>query len=181
MGKDDLPGSPIEIDSEAGVIQEKPLESRVMTISAQGWANVKVELDSTFMSGAAIIMQRMGYSYGRYIARIAKQKAQKTKKEVNSKSVFQVILDAAKAHGWGQFSLNSGNFETGVASIVVKDCFFCLFDKKGTVPRCNYLVGVVGGVADELTGFSHRVGEGRCAAKDDGLCEVKVERVTAAS
>ncbi|MBI3858693.1 MAG: hypothetical protein HY296_00420 [Thaumarchaeota archaeon] len=170
-----------EWDPESGTMVDKTLGARVMTFTAYGWSELKNELDSTFMSGASVIYQRMGYSYGRYVAKVAKQNAAKAKKHLTPKSIFQILADSAKNQGWGKLELNSGDFETGVATVVMRGCIFCAADKKGTVPRCNYLVGLVGGAADEITGLSHRVVEGRCAAKDDGICEIRLERVTAAT
>ena len=148
-----------------------------MIMTPVGWANLSVELESTFMSGSSVILQRMGYAYGKYLAKVAKQSAAKQKKQVTPKSILNIMMEAAKSHGWGMMTLGGGDFETGAATLIVKDCFFCMHEKKGTASKCYFLVGILGGVADEVAGMSHRVSEGRCSAKDDGLCEFRAERV----
>jgi predicted hydrocarbon binding protein len=106
--------------------------------------------------------------------------AAKEKRQLTSKSTFEVLLETAKAHGLGKMELNSGTVESGVAAVVLRNCIFCLADKKGTTASCNFLVGLVGGVADEMTGQSHRVAERRCVAKGDPICEITLERVVTA-
>ena len=146
-------------------------------IASFGWASLQAELQSTFMTGGSVILQRMGYSYGRYLARQAKQRASKTKKTVASSSALDILLEASRDQGWGKLSLSGGDFKMGSANLVMKDCFFCLHEKKGTSATCHFLVGLVVGVTDEVTGFSHKASEPRCVSKDDGLCEIKLERV----
>lgn len=156
----------------------KSLNSRVMAIASFGWASLQSELQSTFMTGGSVILQRMGYSYGRYLARLAKQRALRARKTLTPSSVLDILLEASSDQGWGKLSVIGGNFEIGSVNLVMKNCFFCLHEKKGSFATCHFLVGLVVGVADEVTGFSHKASESRCVSKDDGLCEIKVERVT---
>jgi len=149
-----------------------------MAIGSFGWASLQAELQSTFMTGGSVILQRMGYSYGRYLAKLAKQKALKTKKTLVASSVLDVLEEASSEQGWGKLSLNGGDFDIGSVNLVMKNCFFCLHEKRGSVATCHFLVGLVVGVTDEITGLSHKAQEGRCEVKGDGLCEVKIERVT---
>lgn len=177
---EEQPTARFVVDLEAGTMMDKELGSRVMTLTAGGWSELKNELDSTFMSGASVIYQRMGYSYGRYLAKRAKLAAAKSKKVTASNDAWEILVEASKTHGWGKLSLISGNFATGNASLVVRGCVFCAADKKGPLPRCNYLVGLVVGLADEMTGMSHKATEKRCFAKDDALCEIQLERIASA-
>ena len=149
-----------------------------MAIASFGWASLQAELQSTFMTGGSVILQRMGYSYGRYLAKLAKQRALKAKKTLTSASVLGILLEASRDQGWGRLSLNGGDFGIGNANLVMKDCFFCLHEKKGPNATCHFLVGLVVGVADEVTGFSYKAAEARCISKSDGLCEIRVEKVT---
>ena len=149
-----------------------------MAIGSFGWASLQAELQSTFMTGGSVILQRMGYSYGRYLAKLAKQKALKTKKTLVASSVLDVLAEASSEQGWGKLSLNGGDFDIGSVNLVMKNCFFCLHEKRGSFATCHFLVGLVVGVTDEITGLSHKAQEGRCEVKGDGLCEVKIERVT---
>ncbi len=177
MGKEEETAPPFLADPEAGTISGKFLQSRVMAIASFGWASLQSELQSTFMTGGSVILQRMGYSYGRYLAKLAKQKATKSKKQVGAATALDVLLEASRDQGWGKLSLVQGDFQIGSVNLVMKNCFFCLHEKKGSAATCHFLVGLVVGVADEVTGYSHKGSESRCASKDDGLCEVKIERV----
>ena len=87
------------------------------------------------------------------------------------------MQELARESGWGGFSLNSGDLNAGQAGITVKDCFFCLHARESTEPVCHVLVGLVGGMADEILDVSHRVTEQKCIAKGDGVCEILVERL----
>jgi predicted hydrocarbon binding protein len=181
MGKDSSPSVPFEFNADSGTINGKVLGTRMTALGAVGWASLQAELDSTFMTGGSVILQRMGYSYGLYLGRVAKQKALKSGKKLGPNGPFDVLLEASKDEGWGRMTLNTGDFTLGAVRLIVKDCFFCLFEKKGSTPKCHYLTGVIGGVADEITALNHRVIEGRCVAKGDNLCEIIIERVTAQS
>ena len=164
-------------DPDDGTIIGKALQLRVMAIGSFGWASLQSELQSTFMTGGSVILQRMGYSYGRYLARQAKLRALKTKVTLTPASALDVLMESSRDQGWGKLTLIGGDIQTGTANLVMKNCFFCLHEKKGDGATCHFLVGLVVGVLDEATGFSHKASEARCVAKDDGLCEIRVERV----
>ena len=178
MGKDDQLASQFASDPEDGTIVGKVLQTRVMAIGSFGWASLQAELESTFMTGGSVILQRMGYSYGRYLAKQAKQRASKAKGTITPASPLDILLEASRDQGWGRLSLSGGDFQVGTVNLVMKNCFFCLHEKKGASATCHFLVGLVVGVTDEVTGFSHKASEARCMSKDDGLCEIRVERVT---
>jgi predicted hydrocarbon binding protein len=160
-----------DVDTENGTIKRIKGGQRVMVIGSVGWAMLQQELASTFGPGAAVILQRMGYSDGRYLGRVARQQG------YDEKGVLAVLLEISKEAGWGKLSLNSGDIN-GQAHLVVKDCYFCLHLVDAPDPVCHMMAGVVGGVADELTGKTHRVIEGSCKGKGDAACEIIMERIT---
>jgi two-component system response regulator HydG len=160
-----------EVDIEKGVVTRKADGSRVFTMNSHGWATIENELSSTFITGAAVILQRVGYSYGRAMGRATKNS------QVSPEQAFEALQALARESGWGQLSLNSGDLFGGQAGIVVRNCFFCLHAREATEPVCHVLVGFVGGFADEIIGATHRVVEGKCIAKGDAVCEVIIERV----
>ncbi len=161
----------LEVDLERGVVTRKEDGSRVVALGSYGWANIENELQSTFITGAAVILQRLGYSYGRAMGRAAKRQ------EIDPEHTFEVMQTLAKESGWGGLNLSSGDIYGGEARITVRDCFFCLHAKESTEPVCHVLVGLVGGMADEVIGVSHRVTEETCIAKGDALCEILIERL----
>lgn len=165
--KDDL----FDVDLEHGTVKRKVDGTRVTAMGSIGWATLEKELRGTFISGAEVILQRMGYSYGRYLGRYAKSK------EKNAMQTFEALQGFARESGWGEMHLNSGDLSAGQAKIVVKGCFFCLHIRDSNEPVCNMLVGLVGGVADEIVGKTHRVLEEKCIAKGDAVCEILVERL----
>jgi len=145
--------------------------TRVMALGSHGWATIEKELETTFITGAAVILQRVGYSYGRSVGRAAK------KEGLDPERAFEAMQSLARESGWGGFSLNSGDLNSGTAGITVKDCFFCLHARESTEPVCHVLVGLVGGMADEILDVSHRVSEQKCIAKGDSVCEILIERL----
>ncbi len=64
LGKDkkEYDKSAFEVDPENGVIRRKADGARVMALGSVGWVTLEHELASTFVTGAAVILQRMGYS-----------------------------------------------------------------------------------------------------------------------
>ncbi|HEV2138976.1 MAG TPA: 4-vinyl reductase [Nitrososphaerales archaeon] len=160
-----------DVDLEHGAVTRKVDGSRVMMMGSHGWATIERELESTFVTGAAVIMQRVGYSYGRAMGRAARNQ------QLPPEQTFEQMQELARESGWGQFTLSSGDLFGGMARITVRDCFFCLHARESTERVCFVLAGLVGGIADELIGSTHRVTEERCIAKGDAVCEVLVERV----
>jgi predicted hydrocarbon binding protein len=163
-----------EIDSEKGTIRNTSLESRVAVFGSLGWALMEVELDSIFITGAVVIIQRMGYSYGKYLGQLFKRKADKVDPVSTALSEF---VKVAKESGWGNFSHTGGDIRMGTFTVVARDCIFCANVKKRKDSRCHFLVGVLAGLADEVTGVNHRAREEACIAKEDTYCEFIVERV----
>jgi len=167
-------GSPLDVNMEKGIIRSSSLDSRVAVFGSLGWATMEIELDSIFITGAVVILQRMGYSYGRYLGLIVKRKADKVDPVTVGLANLTVM---AKESGWGNLTHSGGDLRSGTFTLVMRDCLFCANVKKKKEPRCHFLVGVLAGFADEVTGFNHRAREAQCFAKDDIHCEFVVERV----
>ena len=169
-----MPAIPFDIDGEKGIVRSQTLDARVAVFGSLGWATMEVELDSIFITGAVVILQRMGYSYGKYLGVIVKRKADK----VDPVGVgLQTLSKMAKDSGWGNLTQTGGDLRSGTFTVIVKDCIFCANMKKKKEARCHFLVGALAGFSDEITGFNHRAREDQCVAKDDTLCEFVVERV----
>jgi predicted hydrocarbon binding protein len=164
--KDDL----FDIDPQHGTIKKKSDGSRVFVMGSVGWASLEKELTSTFGSGAAVILQRMGYSYGRYLGTVAK--AQGTTEEA-----LESLRRFSRVSGWGELLLNGGDLSGGQARLLMRNCIFCLHIEGANEPVCYMLSGLIQGVAEEVIGGTHRVFEEKCVAKGDAFCEVSVERV----
>jgi predicted hydrocarbon binding protein len=163
--------SPFDVDVEHGTIKRREDGIRMMAMGSVGWATIEKELASTFMTGSAVILQRMGYSYGRYLGRLAKNR------QVAPQQAYEVLQNYAMELGYGEMRLSGGDLYGGQARIMIKDCFFCLHIRDSKDPVCNVLGGVIGGVADEVIGVVHRVVEEKCVGKGDQVCEMLVERV----
>lgn len=161
----------LEVDLERGVVKRKLDGSRVIALGSHGWATIEKELETTFITGAAVILQRVGYSYGRAMGRAAKRE------EIAPEMTFDTMQALARESGWGMFALNSGDLFGGQARITVKDCFFCLHARESSEPVCHVLAGLVAGMADEIIGASHRTVEQKCIAKGDEVCEILIERL----
>lgn len=161
----------LDVDFAKGTVTRKDDGSRVIALGSHGWASIEKELQSTFITGAAVILQRVGYSYGRAMGRAAKNQ------QIAPEQTFEAIQSLARESGWGGFTLNSGDLFGGEARITVRECFFCLHAREATEPACYVLAGLVGGMADEIIGASHRVTEEKCIAKGDAVCEILIERL----
>jgi len=159
----------IDFDPAHGVLARKDDGSRVIALGSHGWATIEKELESTFMTGGQVILQRVGYSYGRAMGRAAKRA------EVTPEQTMDTMQTLARESGWGLLSLNGGDLLGGEARITVKDCFFCLHARESNDPVCFTLVGLVNGIADEIIGVSHRVTETKCISKGDAVCEILIE------
>lgn len=170
--EDQLQGGDLfNVDLESGVLSRKSDGSRVAVLDSAGWATLEKELTSTFVTGAAIILQRMGYSLGRYLGILAK------KNGVTPDKTEGALVQMARESGWGRLILTSGGLTAGGARISVKGCFFCSSISDSHEPVCHTLAGLISGVLDEVTGHTHRVAEEKCAAKGDAVCELTVERL----
>ncbi len=84
-----------DIDPEHGIIKRKSDGIRVFTVGSVGWASLEKELASTFVSGASVILQRMGYSYGRYLGNVAKAQGTTAQEALESLQRF------SRESGWG--------------------------------------------------------------------------------
>jgi predicted hydrocarbon binding protein len=113
----------------------------------------------------------MGYSYGRYLGRVARSESK------GPDEALEALQEFASEAGLGELALNSGDLVSGQARVILKNCFFCLHIKESSEPVCHILTGIVGGVVDEIIGKNHRVLEERCIAKGDAFCEISIERV----
>ncbi len=160
-----------DVDVERGVVTRKADGSRVLALGSHGWATIERELESTFMTGGSVILQRAGYGYGRAMGRAARAQ------QIPPEHAYDAMQTLARESGWGQMTLSSGDLSGGEARIAVKDCFFCLHRKESAEPQCFVLVGLVGGIIDEMIGVTHRVSETKCIAKGDSACEILIERV----
>jgi predicted hydrocarbon binding protein len=177
LGKEKTPGAPYVVDEAAGIVTGDLLASRVAVFGSYGWATIESELNSTFVTGGLVILQRMGYSYGKYIGMVVKRDAGK----LNPATIaIDQLVKIVKVSGWGDFSLTGGDLAQGVLRFSNRDCLFCAHLSKGREPKCHFLAGVVAGLADEITGNSHTAREEKCIAKEDGVCEIVVERTATA-
>ena len=159
------------MDLERGVVTRKGDGARVLALNSVGWATIERELQSTFITGAAVILQRLGYSYGRAVGKGVKNQ------QVPPERTFEAMQSFIRESGFGGFTLNSGDLFGGEARITIKDCFFCLHARDSLEPVCFVLAGLVAGMADEIIGASHRVTEVKCIAKGDSVCEILIERL----
>ena len=161
----------LDFDPEHGVLTRKEDGVRVIALGSPGWTTIERELASTFMSGASVILQRIGYSYGLAMGRAAKRQ------EIGPEQTLDAMQSLARESGWGLLTLNGGDLTSGEARITVKDCFFCLHAKESPEPVCYILVGLIGGITDEIVGTTHRLTETKCIAKGDAVCEILIERL----
>lgn len=160
----------MDVNLEDGIIKDEETHSRIIFLGIGGWEAIREELDSTFLTGSDVILQRMGYGYGGSLGRIIKQR-----REVQKLDPYQAIRTMIIRSGWGRSGLKSGDIIKGGARIAIKDCFFCAASPRKELPDCFFLAGSLAGMIDEITGTPHRVVEDKCNAKGDAFCEFVVE------
>jgi predicted hydrocarbon binding protein len=163
---------PIYINLDDGIIQDEGVGSRVVVMDMGGWEAIKQELDSTFLTGAAVILQRMGYGYGKSLGRMMIEKSPQQQADP-----YPTMKAVIMRSGWGRSGLMSGDLSKGSARIALKDCFFCSASSVSGVTDCYFLAGALNGMLDEFTAIAHRVVEDKCRAKSDVFCEFLVERL----
>lgn len=156
---------------ERGVMKDKMTGARVFVISRNGWRSFHEELESTFSGTAPVILERIGYAYGKMIGRGAKRMGLDTEK------TFEALFELAAGAGWGSMYLSGGNLAQGRGILKVKYCVFCDSLKGRDVDGCHFLPGVTRGVADEVTGKPHNAVERACVCKGFPGCEIHIDLV----
>jgi predicted hydrocarbon binding protein len=155
---------------EAGIMKDRLTGARVFVMSRNGWGVFYEELEGTFFGTAPVVVERLGYAYGKLIGRAAKRL------ELDTQRTFEALFELAAGAGWGRMTLRGGDVSKGLGVLKVERCVFCeALARKEKVEGCFFLPGVVRGVADEMTGYSHNVSEKRCGLKGDPACEIHVE------
>jgi predicted hydrocarbon binding protein len=163
---------PIYVNLEEGIILDGKGGSRIFILGIGGWESIRQELDSTFLTGADVILQRMGYGYGTSIGKGIKRRGGQIEADP-----YPLLKSIVLRSGWGRCGLKSGDLSKGEARVAIKDCFFCATSSITGALACYFVAGALNGMIDQLTAFSHRVVEDKCRAKGDPFCEFVVERL----
>ncbi|MDV3244496.1 MAG: hypothetical protein LYZ66_04890 [Nitrososphaerales archaeon] len=153
-----------------GVVKSKVSKTRVFFFSAKSWQNIEAQLFKTFSTGASVMLEEMGRSYGIHVAKEAKLTYSQTSK------VLETLQSLAAASGWGDVEL-SGDLAAGTSlEMAFKDCIFCADGVRADSASCHFLVGLAAGIADELYGSSHSAAETACIRAAGKACVFAVKK-----
>ncbi|MBI3841465.1 MAG: hypothetical protein HY297_05910 [Thaumarchaeota archaeon] len=153
-----------------GVIKTKAAGARVFFVSTRGWAVIEKQLTKVFSSGAAVMLNEMGSSYGRGVAKEVMGFAK------DPGTVLKVLEELSAAAGWGSIEVKGDIGRGEVLEVVITDCAFCADGELGPQPRCQFVGGVTAGVASEAFAAAFRATETQCLRKGDTHCVFHLER-----
>ena len=158
-----------EIDGDQGSISGKfGSNRRVFTLSATGWNAVVEKIRVRFDSGAETLLLEMGQYYGTSLA------LEIMKYGIDYTKAINDLLQTASYSGWGKFSVK-GDLPNGKdISVIVSDCVFC-HEPNMRKSSCNFLRGIIAGMAETLYGQPFKVSETRCMASGNDCCEFLLE------
>jgi predicted hydrocarbon binding protein len=93
----------------------------------------------------------MGASYGKAIVKDARSIFKE------SVPIVDYIINLAETAGWGKFSISGDKNSGKDISVTVTDCIFCCEGSVNGDQSCDFLVGVIHGILDELYERPHIV------------------------
>lgn len=158
-----------ELDFSKGIIRNKFDKGRVFIISAGTFGIFQDEIYRASTKDAPHLLQGIGRAYGRALAHV------RSSQGLNVGAVVDLQVLASVA-GWGKVSVIGNLNSDPEPKLTVKDCIFCSPPYKRSIAKCDFLAGVVQGVADELFPKEFKVSEGRCIGMGDEFCEMKLQR-----
>lgn len=145
---------------------DKRTGAKVFALETAGWLSIKKELEDTFPSEADLVMERMGYSYGSWIASRAAK--------LGGGSAFDELARLAVSLGWGRLAVATGDPLGSSSSITLDDCAFCSTSVKDS-QGCEFFAGILHGLLDTATDSEHGISEPACVCRGDPSCRFDVE------
>ena len=126
----------------------------------------------TFKEGAIPFMFQIGYAVGSSFMEEMK------KLDPNPEVILTKLPEVAAASGWGRFTI-TGDVKLGRdVTFSVSRCPFCHRIEHAETPICDFLVGVLNGLSDNLFQRPHEAKETKCIPMKSEVCEVTITEVT---
>ncbi len=158
-----------KLDYRTGSLTNQLTNERMEVFPVIQWAKLKErltkEIDEYAPLALAIIGSMLGSAFvGELMDEIGEPEI-----------LMKHLADLAAASGWGVISM-TGDVRYGSKYVVaVANCVFCEGAELASNPRCNFVEGILKGIADSVFGTPHKVREERCAAAGEALCQFVVE------
>ena len=158
-----------KLDFKTGAVFNEMTGERVQVLPAILWKELRARLEKGFRGKAQAINSEIGSILGSAFA------DQFMKRVSDPEVLVERMAEVAAAAGWGIFS-TSGDTRYGSSfTVTVANCAFCDGEGLADSPQCDFLVGVVSGIAERVYGTPHRVLETGCTALGECVCRVEVE------
>jgi len=165
VGADERKEEKFAFDAENGILTNKWTETRLFMLGATGWSSLRKDLELTYAGNGLDILRRLGYTFGRNLGRIGKEKG------LDLTGLFESLLVLGNSAGWGKATLGGGSLSLERGVIRLENCVFCSEIGQKKESSCEFVAGVVGGFAEVATGREMVVEESECAAAGGLYCE----------
>jgi predicted hydrocarbon binding protein len=153
-----------ELDSAKGVVRNRLTKGRTFMIGSSAWTEICEDIRSIYLSAGPTLIERMGFIYGQNMGRSARRR------QTDPAAFFEYVAELASHAGWANGTLNAGDPTTGSARFGVENCIFCADVAGRAEPICEFMSGVIRGIADEILGGVQVVTEEACSAKGREEC-----------
>ncbi|MFQ6064969.1 MAG: V4R domain-containing protein [Candidatus Bathyarchaeia archaeon] len=141
-------------------------EKKGFFLDFETFAQMKMVLEKTFASGAAVILATMAKPCGQGICRQIKGRT-KTEEEA-----LDQLSELMEERNWGELSFFDVDFERGSGKAVVKNSFEARKSLSKSL-GCHFFANFIAGFISELFTKNVTVKEEKCAGKGDAQCEFK--------
>lgn len=140
--------------------------SRVFVFPARTWAIMENTLFQKFSTGAEVILQEMGRTYGRQFgSRLGDSK-------ITMGETWKLARDLARNAGWGDLTIEGG--DRSPLFLTIHDCVFCSEVGHLELHSCQFLVGMALGLGDEMFGRQAKATETRCMRAGADACVIEL-------
>jgi predicted hydrocarbon binding protein len=163
-----------KLDFKIGAVFNELTGERVQVLPAILWKELRGRLAKEFRGEAQAINSEIGSILGCAFA------DQFMKHASDPQVLVERMAEVAAASGWGIFSTSGDTRYGSKFTVTVANCAFCEGESLADSPRCDFLVGVISGIAGRVFGTPHRVQETSCAASGECVCQVEVEETSGA-
>lgn len=165
-------GDFFQLDFENGEIHLHSVKGRAFILPTETWVTLRRQLVETFKEGAIPFMFQIGYAVGSSFMEEMK------KLDPNPEVILTKLPEVAAASGWGRFTI-TGDMKLGRdVTFSVSRCPFCHRIESAEAPICDFLVGVLNGLSDNLFQRPHEAKETKCIPMKSEVCEVTITEVT---
>jgi predicted hydrocarbon binding protein len=157
------------LDYKIGAVSNQLTEERVQLIPAIVWKVLRERLAEKFEERAPALNSEIGFILGSSFA-------EQIMRQISDPEILaKRMAETAAAAGWGIFSMSGDTRYGSKFTVNVANSAFCDKQELSNSPQCDFLVGVIKGMAETVFGTPHRALEVGCTAMGECVCQVEVE------